>query len=163
MCFALVLYTSLVANFEDRGKGTGTQTENCAKEEEGEHERKQSLSEESPIQEKNHVAVDEPPEYFQHLKLTPIEGSDDSLRIAVTFNDLEGLERLWEDYRSGHLNAIAAEYLVTDDIKERFHVESVNLTTTIQEEDYLACKEFFSSKLRKLKISFVIEDMRPVG
>lgn len=74
--------------------------------------------------------------------------------IAVTCNNLEGLERLWEDYRSGHLNAIAEEYLVTDDIKERFHVESVNLVATIQEEDYVACKEFLSSKPRKLKIPF---------
>ena len=44
---------------------------------------------------------------------------------------------------------------MTDDIKRRFHVESVNLATTIQEEDYLACKEFLSSKPSKLKIKFV--------
>ena len=146
-----------VANFEDRSKATDTETENCAKEEgegEGEQERKLLLSEESPIQETSHVPIHELPEYFQHLKLTPLEGSEDSLRIAVTCSNLEGLECLWEDYRSGRLNAIAEKYLVTDDIKEKFHVESVNLATTITEEDYLACKEFFSSKPRKLKIPF---------
>ena len=63
----------------------------------------------------------------------------------MKYNNLEGLERLWEDYRSGRLNAIAEKYLVTDEIKRRFHVESINLATTIQEEDYLACKEFLLS------------------
>ena len=75
-------------------------------------------------------------------------------------NSLEGLERLWEDYRSGRLNEIAEKYLVTDEIKRRFHVESVNLATTIQEDDYLACKEFLSSKPSKLKIIFAIIKVR---
>jgi len=79
----------------------------------------------------------------------------------VRCSSLEGLERLWEDYRSGRLNEIAEKYLVTDEIKKRFHVESVNLATTIQEEDYLACKEFLSSKPSKLKITLV-QAMRKV-
>ena len=102
------------------------------------------------------VPVDEPPQYFQHLKLiqdsTPTEGNENSLRLTVKCNNLEELERLWEDYGSGRLNEIAEKYLVTDEIKRRFHVESVNLATTIQEEDYLACKEFLSSQSSKLKI-----------
>ena len=106
------------------------------------------------------VPVDEPPQYFQHLKLiqdsTPTEGNENSLRLTVKCNNLEELERLWEDYGSGRLNEIAEKYLVTDEIKRRFHVESVNLATTIQEEDYLACKEFLSSKSSKLKIIFSI-------
>lgn len=95
------------------------------------------------------------PQYFQHLKVirdsTPREGSENSLRIAVECHNLESLERLWEDYRSGRLNTIAEKHLVTEDIKRRFHVESVNLATTIREEDYLACKEFLSNKQGKLK------------
>ena len=75
-------------------------------------------------------------------------------------NNLEGLERLWEDYRSGRLNEIAEKYLVTDEIKRRYHVESVNLSTIIQEEDYLACKEFLSSKPSKLKRIFAIIKVR---
>lgn len=70
-------------------------------------------------------------------------------------NSLEGLESLWQDYRSGCINKIAEKYLVTDEIKRRFHLESVNLATTIQEEDYLACKEFLSSKPSKSKIILV--------
>ena len=84
----------------------------------------------------------------------------DSLRLAVKCNNLEGLERLWEDYRSGRLNEIAEKYLVTDEIKRRFHVESVNLSAIIQEEDYLACKEFLSSKPSKLKRIFAIIKVR---
>ena len=75
-------------------------------------------------------------------------------------NNLEGLERLWEDYRSGRLNEIAEKYLVTDEIKRRFHVESVNLSTIIQKEDYLACKAFLSSKPSKLKRIFAIIKVR---
>ena len=97
-------------------------------------------------------------QYLQQLKLihdsTPTEGNENSLRLAVKCNSLVGLERLWEDYRSGRLNEIAEKYLLTDDIKRRFHVESINLATTILEEDYLACKKFLSSKPSKLKITF---------
>jgi len=73
----------------------------------------------------------------------------------VKCNSLEGLESLWQDYRSGRINAIAEKYLVTDDIKRRFHLESVNLATAMREEDYLACKEFLSSKPSKSKITLV--------
>ena len=121
---------------------------------ETEAEESQQLSKEETID----VTINELPRYFQHLKLipdlTPTEGNEDSLRLAVKCNSLEGLERLWEDYRSGRLNEIAEKYLVTDEIKRRFHVESVNLATTIQEEDYLACKEFLSSTPSKLKRAF---------
>ena len=117
-------------------------------------ETQQHLSKE----ETSDVTVDELPQYFQHLELTrdttPTGGNENSLRLAVKCNSLEGLERLWEDYRSGRLNEMAEKYLVTDEIKRRFHVESVNLATTILEEDYLACKEFLSSKLSKWKITF---------
>ena len=65
-------------------------------------------------------------------------------------HNLVMLERLWHDFCSGHLNAVAGNCLLTDDIKRRFHVESVNLQTTILEEDYLACKKFLLNKTRKL-------------
>ena len=154
-----VSLTFFFDNFEDRGNVQYKQSDNGVHEEEEEEEEEgkesqQLLSEE----ETSDVPVDELPQYFQHLKLihdsTPTEGSENSLRLAVKCNNLEGLERLWEDYRSGRLNKIAEKYLVTDEIKRRFHVESVNLATAIQEEDYLACKEFLSSKPSKLKVTF---------
>lgn len=78
-----------------------------------------------------------------------------SLRITVECRTLEILERLWEDYWSGNLNAVAEECLLTDDIKREFHVESVKLKTTILEEDYLACKLFLKDISRELSRTFV--------
>ena len=96
------------------------------------------------------------PEYLQNIKVIhaskPADVSEDDsrMRIAVECSSVEILERLWNDYCSGYLNVVAEKCLVTDDIKERFQVERVNLQTTILEEDYLACKEFLLAKTRKL-------------
>ena len=81
-----------------------------------------------------------------------VEGS---LRITVECRTLEILEHLWGNYRSGNLNAVAEECLLTDDIKRGFHVESVKLKTTILEEDYLACKLFLKGILHELPRPFV--------
>lgn len=72
--------------------------------------------------------------------------SEDSLRIAVKCLTVESLEHLWQDYHSGHLNRVAEELLVTDDIKKRYDVESIKLKTSISEADYLACKEYLSNR-----------------
>ncbi|XP_020622245.1 uncharacterized protein LOC110059861 [Orbicella faveolata] len=76
------------------------------------------------------------------LDLIVKDATEGSLLITVECRTLEILERLWEDYCSGNLNAEAEERLLTDDIKKRFNVESIKLETTILEEDYLACKLF---------------------
>ena len=76
------------------------------------------------------------------LDLKVREAIEGSLHITVECSTLDILERLWEDYRSGNLNAEAEKRLVTNDIKKRFDVESVKLETTILEKDYLACKLF---------------------
>ena len=77
-----------------------------------------------------------------------IEGS---LIITVECPTLEILEQLWDDYCSGHLNAVVQEYLLTDDIKRRLHVEFVKLKTTICEEDYLVCKQFLAGDPLQLR------------
>ena len=76
------------------------------------------------------------------LDLIVRQAIEGSLQITVECRTLDILERLWEDYCSGHLNAVAEERLLTEDIKKRFDVESVKLETTILEKDYLACKRF---------------------
>ena len=80
----------------------------------------------------------------------PTKERDNSLRFSVECRDLESLECLWSDYRSGRLDWIAEKFLLTDDIKKRFHVESVTLETSILEEDYLACKKHLLKNSRKL-------------
>ncbi|KAJ7339380.1 hypothetical protein OS493_005775 [Desmophyllum pertusum] len=91
------------------------------------------------------IPVDEIPLSLRYylegvLDLITKQAGEGSLRITVECRTSEILENLWEDYCSGHLNAVAEECLLTDDIKRRYDVESVKLETTILEEDYLACK-----------------------
>ena len=68
------------------------------------------------------------------------EAGEGSLRILVECRTMEILERLWDDYSSGHLNEVAEERLLTDEIKKKYEVESIELETTITMENYLACK-----------------------
>ena len=72
-----------------------------------------------------------------------------SLEITFGCPSLESLESLWSDYQSGHLNDIAQRYLVTDDIKKKLSMESIRLTTTIEEEKYSICKKILLEKLCK--------------
>ena len=94
------------------------------------------------------------PTYFRHVTVAqdsePTKERDNSLRFSVECRDLESLECLWSDYRSGRLDWMAEKCLLTDDIKKRFHVESVTFKTNILEEDYLACKEHLLKISRKL-------------
>ena len=73
-----------------------------------------------------------------HLWIERFENS--SLKITVKCHTLGILERLWDDYLSGHLNAVAEECLITEKFKDELDMETITLTTTILEEDYLACK-----------------------
>lgn len=86
------------------------------------------------------------------LDLIVIEAAEGSLRITVECRTVEILDRLWEEYCSGHLNAVAEERLLTDFIKKRFDVVSVKLKTTILEEDYFACKRFLMGISREYTI-----------
>jgi len=68
-----------------------------------------------------------------------------SLIITLECSSLEILEGLWEDYCSGHLNKMAQKCLVTKDILRESGLLEVKLITTILEEDYRACREFFTA------------------
>ena len=63
-----------------------------------------------------------------------------SIKITVNCRTQEILEMLWNDYKTGHLNKVAEECLITDKMKEELDMETIKLTTTILEEDYSACK-----------------------
>ncbi|XP_068670400.1 uncharacterized protein [Montipora foliosa] len=64
-----------------------------------------------------------------------------SLEVTVDCQTLKGLEHLWNDYLSGHLNSMAEQYLVTDEMKRKLGLEAISLKTTIKEENYLISRK----------------------
>ena len=85
------------------------------------------------------------------VKVVRVSGEEGEKKMRITLKcpDLNSLQSLWEDYRSGSLNAAAARCLLTDNIKEKFGVESISVETTILEKDYLACREYLSENIGK--------------
>ncbi|KAL9974446.1 hypothetical protein ACROYT_G011477 [Oculina patagonica] len=72
-----------------------------------------------------------------------VNAQEGSLIITLECRSLEILEGLWEDYCSGHLNEIAQKFLVTEDVLKELGLTKVTLTTTISEEEYRDCREYF--------------------
>lgn len=66
-----------------------------------------------------------------------------SLILTVECNSLEILEKLWEDYCSGHLGEMAQKCLVSDDILNILGLTEVKVKTFIDEEEYIACRQHF--------------------
>ena len=90
------------------------------------------------------------------LDLININSEGKSIKINVTCCTLKILEGLWDDYCSGHLNAKAEECLITEKVKDELGMENITLTTTILEEDYLACKSVVSKKNFRLVLLVVL-------
>lgn len=80
------------------------------------------------------------------LRVGVVSDTEGSLLIKVACSSLEILEGLWEDYSSGHLNEVIEQTLVTSDLLEKFGLSELKLKTTIKEEEYKKCKEFFLSE-----------------
>ena len=70
-----------------------------------------------------------------------------SLLITVKCDSLQILERLWEEYLSGHLGEVIQRSFVTDEILKEFSLAELKLKTTISEEEYKACKAYFEKDL----------------
>lgn len=64
-----------------------------------------------------------------------------SLIIIFKCQSLKSLELLWGDYLSGHLDKMAEQYLVTEEVKEKLNLETIRVKTTIKEENYLNCRK----------------------
>lgn len=86
-------------------------------------------------------------DFLQYLrefrKLLIVGARLGSLIITVRCTSLQILDELWEDYCSGHLNEMAQIFLVTDEILKDLGLKEAKLTTTILEEDYRACRQYF--------------------
>ena len=84
-------------------------------------------------------------EYMEKVrKVVIVDTHEGSLIITVECSSLEIIDKLWDDYCTGHLNEIAQEFLVTENILKELGLTEVKLATTILEEDYRACREYFS-------------------
>ena len=85
--------------------------------------------------------------YLQYLrdvrKVLLVDTQTGSLIITVECGSLEILDDLWDDYCTGHINEMAQKYLVTEDILKDFGLVEVKLSTTIEEEEYRAAREYF--------------------
>lgn len=66
-----------------------------------------------------------------------------SLTIVVKCSSLQILHELWEDYRSGRLGKMVQTYLVTNNTLSACGVTEIEIVTSIYEEDYRACEQYF--------------------
>ncbi|KAL9963728.1 hypothetical protein ACROYT_G027262 [Oculina patagonica] len=86
-------------------------------------------------------------QFLEYLKVQlgigVVSYSVGSLLITVTCSSLQILERLWEDYISGHLNKVAEQNLVSPDVLEKLGLKELKLKTAITEEEYKKCKWLF--------------------
>ena len=76
-----------------------------------------------------------------------------SLVITVSCSSLEVLEALWNEYRTGRLNEVVQDTLVTRQVLEKLDLSEVKLRTIISEEDYLSYKDFLNQRQGNNKMS----------
>ena len=76
-----------------------------------------------------------------------------SLIITVSCSSLEILEGFWNEYRTGRLDEVVQDTLVTAEVLEKLELSEVKLRTIISEEDYLSYKDFLKNRSGNDKIS----------
>ena len=82
-------------------------------------------------------------EYVKEMKLIITDTSIGSLVITVKCESLMILEELWKDYLSGHLGEVVQSCFVTEKILKELNLAELRLKTTMDIEEYNACKMFF--------------------
>ena len=83
-------------------------------------------------------------QYMQEMRKVIVDDvKTGSLIITVRCTSLRILDELWKDYCTGHLQEVAQRYLVTEDILKQLGLDSVQLTLTISEEEYMAYRKNF--------------------
>lgn len=101
--------------------------------------------------------------YYSHLRgalgLQLYEKKQGSLHLRVHCRSLAILERMWNEYCSGHLNTVAEECLGTDEVKKEAGVDTIRLKTTILEEDYMKCRKFLTEISGKLSFRGVYKEI----
>ena len=82
-------------------------------------------------------------EHLKEMRVIITGVSDGSLVITVKCESLMILEELWTDYSSGHLGEVVQNCFVTEKILKELNLAELRLKTTIDIEEYNACKMFF--------------------
>ena len=82
-------------------------------------------------------------EYARDMRFTVVGVSEGSLVITVKCESLMSLEELWTDYLSGHLGEVVQNCFVTEQILKELNLAELRLKTTMDIEEYNACKMFF--------------------
>ena len=68
-----------------------------------------------------------------------------SWHVTVECSSLQVLEGLWEDYRSGHLNSVAQEKLITPQVLAKLGLTELKLKTFISEDQYQKGKKLLEA------------------
>ena len=79
-----------------------------------------------------------------------------SLIISLDCKKLKGLDKLWNDYLSGHLNKVAERYLVTDKMKMKLKIRKINVKISLEEENYLNCRKVLMELSSECKSFFFV-------
>ena len=82
-------------------------------------------------------------EHLKEMRVIITGVSDGSLVITVKCESLMILEEFWTDYSSGHLGEVVQNCFVTEKILKELNLAELRLKTTIDIEEYNACKAFF--------------------
>ena len=88
-------------------------------------------------------------EFLKEMRVIITGVSDGSLVITVKCESLMILEELWTDYSSGHLGEVVQNCFVTEKILKELNLAELRLKTTIDIEEYNACKMFFEKDVPK--------------
>ena len=82
-------------------------------------------------------------EYAEKMRLILLSVELKCLVITVKCESLMILEELWTDYSSGHLGEVVQNCFVTEKILKELNLAELRLKTTMDVEEYDACKMFF--------------------
>ena len=92
-------------------------------------------------------------DFLKHLELTYnvscVTFNLGSLIISLDCKTLKGLDKLWNDHLSGHLNKVANKHHVIYKMMKYF-----NLKTTIDKENYLNCRKVLMELSSECKYLF---------
>ena len=83
------------------------------------------------------------------MKVIIIGVSKGSLVITVRCESLMILEELWTNYLSGRLGEVVQNCFVTEKILKELNLAELRLKTTMDIEEYNACKTFFERDARR--------------